>query len=290
MKHTSKTQNLCMFCGEKADTREHVIPQWMHHHFDIKHEKLRLRNDTQIKYIHEVVPACNECNGIRYSKIEQRVKNQNASAQDYYVWGLKIHCGLNLKDTFLPENIREPHSGTVLTIREAFKGIEFSNKILAGYQKQSFTLYPHPFGSVFLTDLPDNVTPDFSLCSVGYPHHVLTISITNDRLLTVILNDKGLTKKAIKSKQLIPPKSVDWLIDMAIPEANMNANTYAKFITLHYTRQRHRISVPSGYVSNSRRVAALRIPKKVKIKKDGEDNRLFADIVGKLFEWPTGNM
>src|SRR5688500_12369329 len=104
-----------MFCGQaSADTREHVIPQWMHKRFNIKHESLILRNNTQIKYQYEVLPACKRCN-TRFSKLERRISERSASLQELYVWALKVYCGLNRKDSYIPESRSNPGFGSVLS-------------------------------------------------------------------------------------------------------------------------------------------------------------------------------
>ncbi len=280
------SKSLCMFCGKNADTKEHVIPQWMHNYYNIKHGKLRLRNGTQIKYIHEVVPACRRCNEVRFSRIEQRVKSQTALPQELYVWALKIYRGLNLKDSFLPESRQDPSRGNILTHEESLKGIEFSTTILANYGKPGFTLYPNPFGSVFEIDLPREIEGGFSLCSIGLPYNVITISLTETRLLTVILNDKGLTHRAIKMGLLQYHWAVNFAAAAFMNESDpaINANTYAKFVTLHYCRSKCRISIPKGQICRQNRVAAIRLPSKIRVKTE-EDPLLIADLMRKLFDF-----
>ncbi len=33
--------NGCMFCGKSPDTKEHVIPQWIHRKYGIKHLSIK---------------------------------------------------------------------------------------------------------------------------------------------------------------------------------------------------------------------------------------------------------
>lgn len=275
----------CMFCGAPADTKEHVIPQWMHRFFNIKHEKLRLRNGTQIQYAHEVVPACQHCNGVRFARIEQRVSTQTASSQELYVWAMKVYRGLNLRDSFLPESRRDPSQGHILTKEESLKGVEFATHILANYGRKEFTTYPNPFGSVFEIDLPEDVESGFALCSIGFPYNVITISNTERKLLTVLLNDKGLTHRAVNEGLLPNHRTVDITTSIFAQnsDATISANTYAKFVTLHYCKLKYRISIPRGQISGPNRVAAIRLPTKIRVKPH-DDPSIFSDILKKLFE------
>lgn len=80
----------CVFCGEPADTVEHVIPKWLQEHFDLSNQRLLLWNGTTMPYRQAVVPACLRCNRDRFSPLERRVRECRASRRDYYLWALKI--------------------------------------------------------------------------------------------------------------------------------------------------------------------------------------------------------
>jgi len=224
-----------MFCGKSGATREHILPQWMHREFGIKDERLVLRNETQIKYLHEVLPACRECNS-RFSKIESRVHSGTASPQDLYVWALKIYRGLNLKDAFLSDSRRDPDRGNLSTLEESVQGVEFAPHILSNYGRRGFTTYPTPFGSVIQVMVPPVVEPGFALASIGYPHNVITVSVCPTSLLVAILNDKGLVNRAVREKKLPDHSAVTCTAEYSAKhnDAVMTAHTYGRFLTLHY--------------------------------------------------------
>ncbi|WP_139432545.1 hypothetical protein [Aeromonas veronii] len=273
----------CMFCGFQADTREHVIPQWMHKKFGIKHDKLMIRNDTEVKYIHQVMPACAKCNGNRFSPIEERVKNGSASSQDLYVWALKIYVGLNLKDTQLLEDRRTPSKGTVLTEEESIKGIEFSKEILKNYGCVNFSLFPMPFGSVFINELPTNFESTFALASIGYPYNIITVILDDRKLLTVILNDKGVVSNAIvnglfSSERLFENLS-EKLANNGMP---LTANMYAQMLTFIYAKLKCRLDIPKGFLCSKKRVEALRVRNKIKLI-ECDDFAVAKDLAYKLF-------
>lgn len=280
----------CMFCGNPADTREHIIPQWIHRMFQLQHEQLRLVNESKVKYLHQVVPACKYCNGERYSQIENKVRNLTATDQELYIWGLKIYRGLNLKDTYLQEDQKDASKGMINTAEASIKGIEFSKFILANYGSQGFSIYPNPFGSVFVVHLPKEVEQGFALCSIGYPHNVITISVSRSKLLTVVLNDRGMLKKAVDQKK-IPPHSFSYNLVQHLQQSEdpINANTYAKFLTFHYSKWKHRINLPKGIKQNSKCVRAIRIPNKIKVKKE-DDPKIIKHIADHIFPDWIANM
>ncbi|MBP1038021.1 hypothetical protein J8631_20835 [Serratia fonticola] len=67
--------DICFFCGSLDSlTKEHVIPQWV---FDEKKEQgffNATANDQPQKYIQATIPACECCNNVLLSSIEDYVK------------------------------------------------------------------------------------------------------------------------------------------------------------------------------------------------------------------------
>ncbi|WP_421300383.1 hypothetical protein [Aeromonas veronii] len=273
-----------MFCGNYPDTKEHVIPQWMHRKYDIKHSKLKIRNDSEVKYINEVLPACKSCNGIRFSQIEERIKNGNATEQELFVWALKIYVGLNLKDSQFPEDRKDKSKGMVLTYEEVFKGIEFAKSILANFGNPGFSLYPAPFGSVIITDLPDYIEPSFALSSIGYPYNVITIIMNDKQLLTVILNDFGLVKRQMLNDDGKHRELLEHFFKRSVnTEEQFTANNYAQQATFYYSKLKAQMTIPKRVTISNKRVAAMSLPKKVKHSKLTSEF-IVADLAGKLFK------
>lgn len=273
-----------MFCGNYPDTKEHVIPQWMHRKYDIKHSKLKIRNDSEVKYINEVLPACKSCNGIRFSQIEERIKNGDATEQELFVWALKIYVGLNLKDSQFPEDRKDKSKGMVLTYEEVFKGIEFARSILANFGNPGFSLYPAPFGSVIITDLPDYIEPSFALSSIGYPYNVITIIMNDKQLLTVISNDFGLVKRQMLNDDGKHRELLEHFFKRSVnTEEQFTANNYAQQATFYYSKLKAQMTIPKRVTISNKRVAAMSLPKKVKPSKLTSEF-IVADLAGKLFK------
>ncbi|QJT14955.1 hypothetical protein E5E97_19930 [Aeromonas sp. 2692-1] len=273
-----------MFCGNYPDTKEHVIPQWMHRKYDIKHSKLKIRNDSEVKYINEVLPACKSCNGIRFSQIEERIKNGDATEQELFVWALKIYVGLNLKDSQFPEDRKDKSKGMVLTYEEVFKGIEFARSILANFGNPGFSLYPAPFGSVIITDLPDYIEPSFALSSIGYPYNIITIIMNDKQLLTVILNDFGLVKRQMLNDDGKHRELLEHFFKRSVnTEEQFTANNYAQQATFYYSKLKAQMTIPKRVTISNKRVAAMSLPKKVKPSKLTSEF-IVADLAGKLFK------
>ena len=72
----------CFVCSGPANTREHVIPTWLQHRFDLWNQTLTLPNGTTIPYRYLTIPACATCNGDVFGQLEQRVENNTASDSD----------------------------------------------------------------------------------------------------------------------------------------------------------------------------------------------------------------
>ena len=94
-------EKFCIFCGEPANTKEHIIPRWLQKHFDLKDQRLGLWNKTEIFYSQATIPACMVCNSEDFSLIEKKVREGTATKQEYYIWALKIRYCLSIKDYLL---------------------------------------------------------------------------------------------------------------------------------------------------------------------------------------------
>lgn len=270
-----------MFCGKHANTKEHIVPKWLHKQFDLQHQKLQIRNKTELKYLNVVLPACKDCNG-RFSQVENRIQQEHANEQDYYVWALKVYSGLNSKDAKILEDRKDRSKGTVLTEAESIKGIEFAQQILKSYGRPHFSTFPTPFGSVFINAVPKNLEKSFALCSVGFPYNVITITLNENKLLTVILNDFGLVKNAIKSNLVPSQLAFDELLKLIQSNNEITTtNDYAKLLTIDYARNKSRLSLPKSIFSYSNRVSA-RIPKKTKLSKNYDGILVLSDLCKKL--------
>ena len=188
----------CPLCSSEATTKEHIIPQWLQKHFNLKNQKLGLWNNTAILYHQAVIKLCQKCNGNSLGQLEKRIENGTASENDYYLWALKIRFLLSVKDSTLPIDVRDKSKGPLVTKDQGYYGQEFVQEAIRSVSIPDFIFKPNPFGSVFLLDNPI-LDGKFGFVDAPFPYWAITISLPNHKILAVLLTDKGMVKKeAIK--------------------------------------------------------------------------------------------
>ncbi len=240
---------ICIFCGNEADTKEHIVPRWLQKYFDLKDQRLGLWNNTSIQYCQTVIPACQKCNSETFSRLEAKIRENNATEQDYYLWALKIRFCLSLKDTTLPLDQSNPNKGPLLNEEIATISHEFVKHSFTHLEKKKFFFRPYPFGSVFIFKNPvkDN---KFGLVDASHPYWALTIALPNNILLSVLFTDRGLVKKEIEKQY----KSLGGLKHFARTVGEQSTAHFTQFLTFKLLLWQYKIS---------------NIPYDVKLKKDG---------------------
>src|SRR5687767_10694541 len=108
------TKIACPLCGQPANTKEHVIPQWLQTIYNLSNQPLGLHNGTSIRYNQATIPICQVCNGEKLSFLESKIKNETASAHHYFLWALKIRYFLTLKDLTLQFDRADPSKGKLI--------------------------------------------------------------------------------------------------------------------------------------------------------------------------------
>lgn len=122
------SENTCFLCGtrtaDEEDSKEHVFPKWLLHHFSLLDKFLTLINGTQIPYRSLVIPCCTKCNNDHLSQIENTISAaflagssamREVDREVLMLWTLKIFFGLLYREVFLPMERREPSSGSIIT-------------------------------------------------------------------------------------------------------------------------------------------------------------------------------
>lgn len=176
----------CMFSGETADSKEHVIPDWLQRRFKLANQEVILPNQTVFRYANAKVPVKAEHNG-EFGKIEHRMAEGSFTSEEAYLWALKIHIGMMWIDTRLKRERKDPSSATIL------RGTDFSKQVLMFRELYKNWVNggrtdPSPFGSVFLLEgalIPNEF--DLFHCMIS---GALGISI-DDRFLFVLLWDRA---------------------------------------------------------------------------------------------------
>lgn len=136
----------CMFSGEAADSKEHIIPAWMQRRFNLANQTHMLPNGTTIRYALATVPVAAAHNA-RFGEIEDRIANGRASDQDIYLWAFKIHIGLIYRNSNLKLNIRSPSSPKFWSLTSFEDEIWLFQQLYAVWA-QDGDIQPNPFGSV----------------------------------------------------------------------------------------------------------------------------------------------
>ncbi|MBC3829918.1 hypothetical protein H8K33_00185 [Undibacterium amnicola] len=124
-------ENTCFLCGARTgdddDSKEHVFPKWLLHHFGLWNKRLTLINGTEIPYRMLVIPCCTQCNNTHLSQIENTIRTAflaGASAlrgvdrEVLMLWILKIFFGLLYREIFLPMERRDPAAGSIVTTED----------------------------------------------------------------------------------------------------------------------------------------------------------------------------
>ena len=186
----------CLFCGKKLNKKENskedVIPKWLQKYFNLENQRyFVLGAKREVKYGQLKVPACKECNN-SWSRLENRLSNQKASLDDYYLWALKIHIGLIYKDSFLSKNIKNPKSHKIFSYKKNKFYFSFPRAIFEVVKSKSYKFYPSPLGSVILIDKPKIMNKEFDLIHSILPEFPKSICISlQDKYLIVFFEDRN---------------------------------------------------------------------------------------------------
>ena len=196
-----KDTKYCVFCDNSSNiTKEHVIPRWLQTYFDLPHKRVTLWNETSMPYRQTIVPACYNCNTERFSKLEESIRNNTADEKEYYIWALKIRYGMAIRDSLLNFDQKNPSKGPLLPKEVANYGADFFKPVLKNFDKPGFTFYPNPFGSVFIFK-KDAI--DFDFIDIPQPYRAVGIVLPENRVLIVLLADRGVVKKVATNMGIV---------------------------------------------------------------------------------------
>jgi hypothetical protein len=146
--------NNCLFCGleltEANRTREDVFPRWLQREYGIAEMALTLLNGAEIRYRQLVVPACQVCNNVHASQLEQRVKEDRATDQDMWIWMLKLQLGTLAFETQVPwiKDRRDPRSAEPI-MDASVMDLGFLHALFDTLKVEHPQYEPNPLGSVF---------------------------------------------------------------------------------------------------------------------------------------------
>lgn len=241
----------CAFCGNDATTAEHVIPKWLQRHYVLWNKQFRVWTGEAINYRCATIPACQPCNGLLLASLEKRIRTGTASDRDYYLWALKIRYGLSIVDSRLYIDPRDHDKGFLLPPAMKSYKAEFILPALASLDNPKFKFEPDPFGSVFIFKQEGNNQQHFSFADVPPPCWAISISLPPNRILAVLLADRGVVKSYFQ-KHGIDHK----LSDLAKPLDS----TVTRQILFSLVRIQNLLKIPGGYIKNHDAIISESIP------------------------------
>ena len=125
------SETTCFLCGADVEnnlnSREHVFPKWLLHHFGLWDRPMTLLNGTRLAYRQLVIPCCQSCNNECLSSIEREVQERfvkgaaalaSMDRERLMVWLLKIFYGLLYRELFLSLDRREPGAGNIVSAED----------------------------------------------------------------------------------------------------------------------------------------------------------------------------
>lgn len=249
--------NLCSFCDNVAENKEHVIPRWIQKHYDLKDQKMRLWNGTTLMYSQATVPACLYCNSERFSKLENKIRQDEATLQEYYLWALKIRYGLALRDSTLYLDRKNPQAGYLISENLAEYGSTFIKATFKALDNNSFNFKPNPFGSVFLFNRDDE-EDYFDMVDVPPPYWALSITIPSNQILLVLFADRGIVKKCIRN---FKGENFQDSLSNHVPTIN------SKVLTFSILRWQNHLKILSKLRITDNGIFSESLPKRFKIRK-----------------------
>jgi hypothetical protein len=144
----------CLFCGialiDANRTREDVFPRWLQREYGIGDMELTLINGTTVRYHSLLVPACDVCNNVHASQLEQRIKEDRATDQDIWIWLLKLQLGTMAFETTIPwvRDRRDPLSEEPI-VEASSMDLGFLHSLFDTLKFERPQYEPNPLGSVF---------------------------------------------------------------------------------------------------------------------------------------------
>jgi hypothetical protein len=245
----------CTFCGQPAETVEHVIPKWLQNHFGLYDQRLELWNGTTMPYRQAVVPACLRCNGNRFSALESRIQDGRASQRDYYLWALKISYCLGQKDTSLLLDRSKPDAGPLLLNTIADDIGPLARHAFEALDSAPFRFSPDPFGSVMFME---TTREDFVLIDVPRPFRAVAVALPHRRHLIVLLGDRGVIAKMHQKK-----KQLKKSMQLESPEMSDQSEIAVKLFGMLILRSH--LAIPRGVFRKPGALIAERVPRKLPI-------------------------
>ena len=254
----------CVFCGSPGDTKEHIIPRWLQKHFELKDQQLKLPNETTLKYCRALLPACKTCNSEKLSRLEDRVRRNIATDQEYFLWALKIRFCFSLVDSSFAEDRRQPDGEPILRREYASIGHEFILHAFNNLSKEQFYFRPYPFGSVFLRRNPIK-DGGFAFVDVSHPHWGLTIALPGHRLLSVLFTDRGMVKQSLAARYK-GRGGLAGFFGQRRPE--LPTNVYAQSVMFRLLIAQYQLSnIPYAVSLKCNGVYSRRVPNKLRYRK-----------------------
>jgi hypothetical protein len=190
----------CFLCGVKLmiDTsKEHVLPKWLLHKFNLWDRKLILLNRTSIAYRYLTIPCCSTCNNTYLSKLEGEMENAITAGSNsvvhldkirLYQWIGKIFFGLHYREISLALDRSKPELGSIITpefIKDYRTLHGFLQSIIRPIEFREF--FP---GSIFVFELEELLEIDDFDYSDNFVGMTFCIRMKNIGIIACLKDDE----------------------------------------------------------------------------------------------------
>lgn len=143
---------------------EHVFPRWLLDDYKLRDKFILLKNGSKIKYGNITVPCCLDCNTKHLSSLEifisKAIRNKDIIELNRHVeltslWLYKLMYGLNYKELFLKEDLKNQESKKIENHERFFEYSMFNIFPLFALGKVKFKEF-YPF-SIFIFGLSETI-------------------------------------------------------------------------------------------------------------------------------------
>lgn len=128
------SEQQCFYCGNQFEmdklTQEHVFAKWLQRMLNLWDRELVLLNRTSIRYRNLKIPACDPCNTVVLSQLENKIARSMPGGADklralghelLFVWLSKIFFGILYAEALLPIDRKDRVKGPIVSA-EAIAG------------------------------------------------------------------------------------------------------------------------------------------------------------------------
>ncbi len=219
IKTSPPLRQVCFLCKQTSEiTEEHVFPQWLQRKYNLWNQSISLKNGSKLKYGKLTVPCCQDCNTKYLSQIEQKISefikcgdviNLLANQDILFIWLYKVMYGVNYKEMFLRDDIKNPESESIVNPETFFERNSYNIFPLFARKKVFFENFS-PY-SIFVFRIKDST--DATFYYADEPYKMFTSIILGKVGIICSFQDDGYIKSDIEKRLKISQRG-----ELTLPE------------------------------------------------------------------------